>query len=158
MDAGLWPVARGDDRSRERTVGHLACSPRAGGDAAPERDAVRSSRHQNDACFMHRAEIGGGSCLFCFLPCPEHSLKLCLSILLCQSAAIETKHAELGKTPFMRPKPRMWRLLFLLIWSAGGILYVFFDVFLNRCLVKLEHLDGLGSSMLQVINCARCAM
>lgn len=26
----------------------------------------------------------------------------------------------------------MWRLLFLLIWSAGGILYVFFDVFLSR--------------------------
>ena len=28
----------------------------------------------------------------------------------------------------------MWLLLFLLIWSAGGILYVFFDVFLNRYL------------------------
>ncbi|CAE7436861.1 unnamed protein product, partial [Symbiodinium microadriaticum] len=36
-------------------------------------------------------------------------------------------------TQFVRPDIKMmWRLLFLLIWSAGGILYVFFDVFLNR--------------------------
>eukprot|EP00439_Symbiodinium_sp_Y106_P012366 s5117_g1.t2 len=34
---------------------------------------------------------------------------------------------------FIGPEQKMmWLLLFLLIWSAGGILYVFFDVFLNR--------------------------
>ncbi|CAE7939057.1 unnamed protein product, partial [Symbiodinium necroappetens] len=74
-----------------------------------------------------------------------------MNVLLVIRRAVQEQEAKQRPhlEEFVGPeKKMMWRLLFLLIWSAGGILYVFFDVFLNRYLVKLEHLDGLGHGLM----------
>ncbi|CAE7456672.1 unnamed protein product [Symbiodinium microadriaticum] len=58
-----------------------------------------------------------------------------VNVLLVIRHAVQEQEAKQRPNleEFVGPEMKMmWRLLFLLIWSAGGILYVFFDVFLNR--------------------------
>ncbi|CAE7410581.1 unnamed protein product, partial [Symbiodinium microadriaticum] len=58
-----------------------------------------------------------------------------VNVLLVIRRAVQEQEAKQRPNleEFVAPEEKMmWRLLFLLIWSAGGILYVFFDVFLNR--------------------------
>ncbi|CAE7778671.1 unnamed protein product, partial [Symbiodinium necroappetens] len=58
-----------------------------------------------------------------------------VNVLLVIRRAVQEQEAKQRPNleEFVGPENKMmWRLLFLLIWSAGGILYVFFDVFLNR--------------------------
>ncbi|CAE7509352.1 unnamed protein product [Symbiodinium sp. KB8] len=58
-----------------------------------------------------------------------------VNVLLVIRRAVQEQEAKQRPNleEFVGPEMKMmWRLLFLLIWSAGGILYVFFDVFLSR--------------------------